>query len=109
MRDSVGVLFAFPPFWLLAYFLVAAASGDFLSELEEVNGSFVELGDLEDRVALLAVELAELVEVIEVCPGLALHRIKALNPSFEAEDLCVWEEEGWQVNRKRNWNMKKRT
>jgi hypothetical protein len=71
--------------------LVAAASGDFLSELEEVDGSFIQLGDLEDRVALLAVELAELVEIVEVCSGLALHRIKALDPSFEAEDLRV----GW--------------
>lgn len=74
--------------------MVAAASGYFLSELEEVNGSFVELGDLEDRVALLAVELAELVEVVEVCPGLALHRIKALDPSFETEDLCMWRRGG---------------
>lgn len=68
--------------------MVAAASSDLLSELEEVDGTFVELGDLEDRVALLAVELAELVEVVEVCSSLALHRIKALDPSFETEDLC---------------------
>lgn len=58
-----------------AYLLISSSGGNLLFEQKQINRSFVQLGDFEHRVSLLAMELVELVQVVDVCPRLALHRV----------------------------------
>lgn len=69
------------------YLMVTSSSGNLLFELEEVHGSFVQARDLEDWVALLMMKLVKLLQIVQVCPCLTLHRVEFLDPGFEMKDL----------------------
>lgn len=59
----------------IAYLLISSSGGNLLFEPKQIDGPFVQLRDLEHRVSLLAMELVELVQVVDICPRLTLHRV----------------------------------
>jgi len=69
------------------YLMVASASRDLLFELKEVHRTLVKARDLEDWVALLMMELVQLLQVVQVCACLAFHRVELLDSCFEMKGL----------------------
>ena len=81
----------------MSYLLIAASSSDLLPEPKQVDRSFIQLRDLMDRVTLLAVEFVELLQIVEICSGLAFHAVQLLNPGLETEELAVWMPDGSEL------------